>query len=511
MSEGTIELLLLVKRSIRSTDLRFSCKCKISTTRKGNFLNFFWIASRTYMALSWVPADEKPTALKVLLMCLRIFIKRPGFLTYTFLHLNFEPNPRCLMHQFLSEFSQWNSPSAIKVGFKWERDPFNNSLAFLRESYKDVYSWTQNHYNWEPTSPTLHYQKLQLGKLSDEEIIGTWKTTTFLEIENAFVHHGNALETDKGIVPNDRTIQSYCLPEMMLPSALWCESILSPTFYTPKSHLEYHLPGTYVFIDTNANLYHFVAEALRPLIFVLENSIEFDGVILRDELPRNFYEILEFLIPHKVVRQVGREETVRVERIISCQFDTPASQTSSFFPRQGDLEFQNADDGRAFKFIRMRVLASDGWTIQRKISSNEQHPEGIFVSIRPLQSSRGFLFHNRVSRRFAKSGISTIDLSRVPFRDVFESLMSAKYFVCESGAGMTNMLFASPFTTIVEVTYGSKQSWRTLAIMLDLNYFEIRISRVFQFFFRDYLDCYPFPISRVLRSFKNVIPKSAYL
>ena len=139
----------------------------------------------------------------------------------------------------------------------------------------------------------------------------------------------------------------------------------------------------------------------------------------------------------------------------------------------------------------------DSVPVSRHFGSNQLKKKIVF-SIRPAQHSRGFFFSGPVSRILEWLGATVIDLNTSSFSDSMDVIHQADYFFCESGAGVVNILFGKPDLKFIEISYGNRQNWSSLASVLKIHHEEVKVSCLFQITLKDYLDSNPFPMIKIL-------------
>jgi hypothetical protein len=500
------KILVLARNDVAFTELGLSCRCQRISLRKISFLNFYKIAKDCYQALNWNATGTEVPIRSLVVLLFKIAIKRNRLFRYKIYEIEFVPDFSCTNHTFPSQLNCWYSTSSSRLGFPWERDTFFNSLSILRGDFMDLYCFDGGN------SVTSNYQinesvEMSLAKVpTDRNPIGQWKSTKFFQFESASIIHGNVLVYESLVFLKDFSLESYKFPPTMRPNSVWLNPLSAETCFTPKFNVESNLHGSYVFVDANENLYHFVAESIRVLVFALEEELDFQGIIIRDDLPKNFYELIEYIAPNKTIYKVNQGEKVSVSTIIACGFQTPESQKSGFFSRHGDADFKHSDDFISFNFIRKKFLIDFESRLISRVAKPSQFENRVVCSVRPLRSSRGFFFSGSISRVLEFIGVSIIDLNTSYFSNTVSLISDANYFFCESGAGVVNILFAKPGMKFVEIGVGDQNNWSTLASALEIHYEEVRVSSMFRILFKDYLDSNPFPLVKLLWRYLIVRP-----
>jgi hypothetical protein len=497
---GTVpaKLLILARRDIAFEELALNCGCEKISSRKLSFLKFYSISKDIYQALNWATDGARVQLRSVSGTLLKTLVKRNRLFTYKIIEFTFTPNDSCTKHTFAGHLSCWNSTSSSKLGFPWERDTFFNSLSFFRNDFMDLYCFGGRNSIAANGQFEKNIEVLPVRSKLNNEIIGRWKSTKFFLFDFASIIHGNVLVYESEVVLKDFSLQSYKFPHSMIPNSVWINPLSVGECLIPKFNSETKLQGTHLFIDANANLYHFVAESIRVLIFALQEGLDFEGIVIRDNLPRNFYELINFIAPYKTIYKVRQGEKVSVSRIIACGFETPESQKSNFFSRSGGTEFNLSDDFIPFFYIRNMVLNnSEIESVSERLGSNQLKKKIVF-SIRPVQHSRGFFFSELVSRILKWLGATVLDLNTSSFSSSVDLIHQADYFFCESGAGVVNILFGKSDLNFIEISYGNRQNWSSFASVLKIHHEEVKVSSLFQNIFKDYLDSNPFPIIKIL-------------
>lgn len=182
-----------------------------------------------------------------------------------------------------------------------------------------------------------------------------------------------------------------------------------------------------IFLGSNTSWYHFICEYL-PLIMLFPESIRnCHPVILESAVHKNILDVIKTLTGIDPVT-VGNFESLQV----------------------GELHYINDIEGRR-KDARKDNLTSMSQLILEILELSNNLPENKIFLVRDDKLFRPLQNREQVSVLLTKLGFRIVNPSRLTFTEQVEVMSEAKVVVCESGAALTNLIFCSPGTVLVEL------------------------------------------------------------
>lgn len=190
-----------------------------------------------------------------------------------------------------------------------------------------------------------------------------------------------------------------------------------------------------IYFGSSSSWFHFLIECLPRLISIPKEERWQTPVILPEGLPSQIIEVCEKLTGAESI-QVKMMESVIIERLIL------GMERNVTDP----LEFQ-------FRKKHIQFAISEIKSLLRKPENHSEvfdkifllRPNGLF---RPMQNQRQIL------RYLKKSGFTIVSPEKLDLERVVEIMSGAKLIVAESGAAITNVIFANKGSTLIEVYPG---------------------------------------------------------
>lgn len=173
--------------------------------------------------------------------------------------------------------------------------------------------------------------------------------------------------------------------------------------------------------------YHFMVETLPRLLHT--RSVQPDVTFVSSVTPNGAAAAaLDALgIP---VRVLPQGTVLAADQVVLCD------QPTRFWPRSTDLSVARIELMRAFE---LRDVASHGVTyVSRTKASRGLHGEGLLET------------------ELARMGARVLHLEDLSLRDQLEAVRGSSLLVGPHGAGLTNILFASPSTALLELSSGDR-------------------------------------------------------
>jgi len=227
---------------------------------------------------------------------------------------------------------------------------------------------------------------------------------------------------------------------------LFCENgEYSSMTLTESTKLKIGVTSTF-----SANWYHFIVETL-PLLILMAKEIKGVPFLYFEKPPLQILELVESITDVKSI-QIQKCSHVKVERLLYIQ-DLRSHTRYQIDDRIKDIDVARTYLEQKFKAplnskIRKLYLARESHLFRK--NSNE-------VAVQDILMRFGYeiLYPNRLS-----SG------------EQFSKFQNADYIIAQTGAGLTNMFFLPPQSTVIELRFGNygKNFWSDYAKAAQLNY-----------------------------------------
>ena len=386
---------------------------------------------------------------------LRDLIKNPSFifssLTNSYrLILEESENLSFPLHISTNQDSDkiWISRNAVKSGVSptnldesLEYDRLRNPKNYnLLVSFVEIRNQRGTYELFEPES-----YGLLTPNINDSE-------TYFTDYEiftDARVKHGKiATQQDKIIQISNRRF------ELVRRTPGWLEP-KGERFQVFKPHLNVGVVDQAIFFGSNLNWFHFIVECLTRFVPIPLDLAKGTPIILESSAHSNIRKLCELLtgIP-PIVLKPGEE--LSVNRLIVGR-------------ESGVLDSIDASTRKTqLTDIRERVLSSSSAFIKDPIHRIYlRRPPRLF---RPLQNEE------KIVRMLSKQGFVSIYPEKESFQPLIEILNSAEMVVVESGAAMTNLMFANKNLKVIELNPGRGSGFGFWGRFLDI--FAIRSAGV---------------------------------
>jgi len=263
--------------------------------------------------------------------------------------------------------------------------------------------------------------------------------------ERVHVHHGLTLESNNFYIP----ISSNYLS--MLNGSTWPHyEILCPDgvggieIYRGSNPNQNSVPAA-VYIGFAGNWYHFVVDVIPSLIEYLNSDIEQSPVIIQAGLAKSIVSLCQILTGKPPI-EVGIGQSLVVEKLHVIQ----SRVVESSYELMAQEKLSRLRDFRSRILSYFELPAS-----QQSEEPMEKFPSKIFVIrskglFRPLRNQR------RIARVLTKKGFFVVDPSNIDLANQIQLFNHAQLIVCETGAAMTNIIFAKPSAAVIELNPGFK-------------------------------------------------------
>ena len=176
------------------------------------------------------------------------------------------------------------------------------------------------------------------------------------------------------------------------------------------------------------NYYHFLLEVLPRIRAAARIAPEYTPILTEDDLPTQCYQVLRMVLPYHPVIRLKRGQTVAVDRLYTSGMGTVVNdlKVASTVPPVSALRYH---PDLVAELAQLGVIGrgSDG-------------PKRLFL----WRFSRTRIMRNAVALRnmMVAQGFTVVDTVGMPFADQIRLMAGAECIVAQSGAHLTNLVFA---------------------------------------------------------------------
>lgn len=494
-------LLVCLKSPSKKLEIHLTCGCLILShkqlriNRINKLLKSFWNPLN-------LDSNKSKIKMKIafIIYFLKILVKRPDIVLNTknkYFKISWKEVSSDHKHTLrIDNLKFWISNGTLLLGFNFPLLNHENALDGIRNIDYDAYIFTGD----EPTkvsdflvilSNSLH--NLELNLSCEDNYIDTWNATKFYKIKNGRIRHGTLAINAEGnfAITHQRVkLDKSETKEVFVGSYFINDEMSISTF--KASRFEKH-PGIAVFIPYSSNLYHFLLESLRTLIYCQQNKIDFDHLVISSDISRNFLLILNSLYPNKNILMQDSEVEFQFDAILVHQYDNPYANRLKAFSKNSQSDFLLTDENRCLQHLRFKLKLDTVIGDKLKV-----------FSIRPKFASRGFVQSINLTRFASKLDLKYVDLACIDFIELVLVLQQSSLFICESGAGILNCIFLPDHSQLLEIVYGNGNSWECVAGALNIHYSQIQVNSLQFRFFAKWLDVYFFPKNNLKKYLNKV-------
>ncbi|TMM49161.1 glycosyltransferase family 61 protein, partial [Sulfitobacter sabulilitoris] len=183
------------------------------------------------------------------------------------------------------------------------------------------------------------------------------------------------------------------------------------------------------------NYYHFLLEVLPRALAAARIAPSGTPILTEDDLPVQCYQALRLALPDHPVFRIARNQSLTVNRLYSAGMGTIVNDT---------LASPAPPPAIALRYHPSLVaeLAS-----LRKAGQGGESPKRLFL----WRASRARTLRNAVAlrHRLEERGFHVVDTSSLSFADQIRLMANAEVVVAQSGAQLTNILFAPPGCRVI--------------------------------------------------------------
>lgn len=324
----------------------------------------------------------------------------------------------------------WISRSATNEGVAYNLLGMENDYLRLRESHSFAgFIWEFRH-NLSCDSRIRFYNgksihsSLKFFDISSIDEFSNINKLDYFNLSNSVIVHGELIVNQNRIIAVDyfSVIEDVAWPTSLVFRNGGERLLIAPyNEITPNS-------AKAIFFGSSSSWYHFLVEIFpRFLKLDLSNYNQFE-LIVRGNLPATIIETLNVL-GFRQIRQLNHGQILKIDSLLSCH-DSRYSERFDLLARQQDL-FQVRD------FLG-------------KLKSSNQGPKFICIIRKNnlFRKIRGIL---ELHERLLRIGFVLVDPEKLSLVEQINLFSGAKVIVAESGAALTNIMFATKDCKVIEI------------------------------------------------------------
>lgn len=508
--EYIIFLLITASRRVINYDdsLKLTCSCLMIKTTKSLSLREIFAPIDEILITSSFAKNYKISPVKRFVFLCKLMLKRPKlFMRTLFFAQIFElvGKNNCQDHAISDVESKkvWYSTSAARQGFPWPYDSFLNSLKIIRDKEIDFMLFGLNTKNllFSPEnsllSPSTYFDSLSIASHGIQKYVrevSNWKKTKLQMVSDAEIIHGTILTKDNHFISQDLDLTLSEIPKSMIPNHLWLNenSLDSIALSTPKSNPSQIEIDSCVFVNSvTDNFYHYVSESIRVLVMAIETNFQVNAIVIRSDLPNQFYEIIHDIFPNVPIIKAKKNQRIRAGNVLFTQIYGRLSLEKSLFRDMPLQVIQESDEWLTWSWLRKRYMDS-------------QKSELFLYLPRERYESRGILNSGLLSSTLVRHNFEILDTKKSSFQNQLTKFNSSRILCSTTGASLLNMIFVPKGATAIEITYPSKDNWKFLAELCELDYINVPIKSILPQALNESLDIYAAPVRRLLNKIQDL-------
>lgn len=476
-----------VYRKIFDKSVVLDCDCKLNEVkiRKGKVIRY--ILNEIKSTQSW-SKEYSPSIASRISLTVKMLIKSPNTLRALLFNLReyvLLSNNNCQTHSVkVSENSYvWYSNSAARVGFPWAREVFLNSLDVIRNHKIGLLIFSFSEFNdrseegllveqvqsvKEKIQKNIYVEISHFANIENSQILNSWNSSKLLQLENVEILHGTVLLSNRNFINQDIKNGPWVIPNRMSPCSVWVDKRLKhqhETLITPYANREIMSIDSGLFINASSSFYHFISESMRPLIQALHTNIYSQTIIIRNDLPYQFYQLIRFISPKSELKLIGRGDKILVKNLLAGIIEDRLSHTNKVFSEYSINELELTDEWRVWSWIRDFCKVA---TFNNEIT----------YLPRSKSESRGILNSKSLQKFLTNNNVSVLDTSKEDFHAQLTRLRNTKIVCSTSGASLVNLIFMPADSTLLEITYPVRHSWKFLADLCGIKHISYPINSI---------------------------------
>ncbi|WP_430406165.1 glycosyltransferase family 61 protein [Fluviicola sp.] len=220
--------------------------------------------------------------------------------------------------------------------------------------------------------------------------------------------------------------------------------------YLKKKVVRFNSPVISIAHGWYDNYYHFTLEVLVK-VFLLKDYLD-DAVVLFPKKTSSFHRKWFEVIGLKNIRYIDENEVIVSPKVISCNF-----------PNR-DLNHHHLITPLFREWIIKQAQ-------KKGFLEAAQFPPNLFID-RAKAAYRKILNHDEVEQLLTEAKIPMLNMEDLTLEEQINALYFAKHVSFVHGAGLTNILFCNPGTSIYDFCHNefNQNCFYKLAIPLNLHY-----------------------------------------
>lgn len=486
-------------RKIFGKSVVLECYCKLEKVKPKKYKVIKNILDEIKSTQSW-SKRYSPTFSSRLSLTGKMLVKSPRVLRailFQFREYILIGSINCQTHLIreAGNYSVWYSNSAARNGFPWAREVFLNSLDVIRNHKLGLLIFSFTEVN-NSSSEDFFLEKIQTVKekmnkniyvgldaevqINDIEIVASWTSSKLVKLEDSEILHGTVLLSNQRFINQDVKNSPWVIPGRMSPCSVWIDERLKSNrnpLITPNTIQESRSVSSGLFINANLSFYHFISESIRPLIQALQMNIHMQNIIIRNDLPIQFYQLIKLISPTSELILVRQGEKISAKNLLAGIIEDRLSHTNKVFSEYSLEELKLSDEWRVWSWIRdffqVDILNSEITYLQRGKSE-----------------SRGIINSNSLQKFLINNNVNVLNTSKEDFFSQLLRFRNTKVVCSTSGASLVNLIFMSADSTLLEITYPFGHSWKFLADLCGIKHINYPITTIKPKKFESVFDTY---------------------
>ena len=272
---------------------------------------------------------------------------------------------------------------------------------------------------------------------------------TFRKTQNASIFHSRTVVSDGSVIPSD----FYNFIDGSWPSDFVFKRHEQYYLFADRIFREEH-KGEFVFFGSSTSWFHFLIEVFPRYLHYERSTLESLRPVLEYGVPSQILEVMNLVTEQDPVILGSYQESV-FENLVVC--------TESRFARGLDLKLRRADIELVRSFFDTKFDLY-------KIDKNQK----IFI-VRNGNLFRRSEIVSNFAEFCSRHGFVVVDTGELTMEQQMRLFASAELIIGETGSSLTNLIFCSPGTKVVEINLHNfmPQFFREFSDALNLSHMEV--------------------------------------
>lgn len=265
-----------------------------------------------------------------------------------------------------------------------------------------------------PESQEIHVNELNLSN-----------NLSFQKLESASVFHSRTIVADGKVIPSD--LHNFI--DGSWPSD-FVFKINDKFFLFGKDILPDEFDGNFVFFGTSTSWFHFLIEIFPRYLRYDRKELRIRRPVVEEGVPTQILEVLSL---------VTQQKPLELKPFQHAKFNDLVVCTEARYPFGLDLERRSAD----IQLVRSFFVSEFKL---RNVKKNQL----IFITRNRSLFRRSDLVHT-LAEFCSNRGFNVVETGDLSMQQQIDLFASATLIVGETGSSLTNLIFCSPGTKIIEI------------------------------------------------------------